>query len=104
MTRRTPLSLFFTCILAVTLLTSASAQNDVDPYFEKIDFANGLFQRGLYDMAASEYGEFLNQYPDSTHAHEAVFGMGESFFFTQDYAKATQYYQDYVSQFANRDK
>ena len=99
---RLALSIIFVILTLVVL--PAAAQNQVDPQFEKIDFANGLFQRGLYDMAASEYREFIRQNPDSPHTHEALFGMAESYFFNKNYERAGQHYKEYTLQFANRDK
>lgn len=91
-------------LLAALLPATASAQAQVDPHFEKIDFANGLFQRGLYDMAANEYREFIKKFPDNALTHEALFGLAESYFFHQNYEQAAQHYREYILQFANRDK
>lgn len=84
--------------------TSSYAQNQVDPHFEKIDFANGLFQRGLYEMAANEYREFIKKHPNNALTHEALFGLAESFFFNQNYDRAASHYKEYTIQFANREK
>lgn len=45
-----------------------------------LDFANGLYQRGMYDNAAKQYGEFLTKYPKSGLREIALFRQGESFY------------------------
>lgn len=80
------------------------AQPAVDPFFEKIDFAHGLYQRGLYDMAAGEYQQFIDQFPDSTYVHEAYFGLAESHYSADRFNEAAAIYQKYIDLFSNRDK
>ncbi|MGE0268743.1 MAG: tetratricopeptide repeat protein [Candidatus Omnitrophota bacterium] len=80
------------------------AQPAVDPFFEKIDFAHGLYQRGLYDMAGGEYQQFIDRFPDSTYVHEAYFGLAESHFSMGRFSEAAAVYQKYVNLFNNRDK
>ena len=101
---RTLSTILSVSILMTGLCGPVMAQGQVDPHFEKIDFANGLFQRGLYDMAAGEYREFIRKFPDNPLTHEALFGLAESFFFNKAYTQATQHYREYILQFANRDK
>ena len=90
--------------LSLILCTTGFAEEKVDPSYEKIDFANGLFQRDLFDMAASEYEQFINKHPDSQYLHEAYFGLAESYFFNKNYEKATGYYQKYLELFSDKDK
>ncbi len=92
--------------MLVGAISSASAQTTTgnDPLFEKIDFANGLYQRGLYDMASGEYQQFIAHFPDSNYVHEAYFGLAESYYSTGKYTEAAEVYQKYINQFGNRDK
>lgn len=101
---RLPFSILFVALTVAALPAASFAQDQVDPQFEKIDFANGLFQRGLYDMAANEYREFIRKHPESAHTHEALFGLAESYFFNKNYERAAQHYKEYTVQFINRDK
>lgn len=80
------------------------AQTAIDPFFEKIDFAHGLYQRGLYDMAGGEYQQFIDRFPDSTYVHEAYFGLAESHFSMGRFSEASAVYQKYINLFNNRDK
>lgn len=45
----------------------------------QLDYANGLFARKLYDLAAPEYEKFLGLYPESPHRASALFYLGESY-------------------------
>lgn len=45
-----------------------------------LDFADGLYQRGMYDAAAQKYAEFLGKYPGSPSREQALFRQGESLY------------------------
>jgi TolA-binding protein len=45
-----------------------------------LDFADGLYQRGMYDSAAQKYADFLGKYPASTSREQALFRQGESLY------------------------
>ncbi|MBD3266177.1 tetratricopeptide repeat protein, partial [bacterium] len=45
-----------------------------------INFADGLYQRGLYSSAAKLYKEFLENYPESGYRDTAMFRRGESLY------------------------
>lgn len=45
-----------------------------------LDFADGLYQRGMYDNAAQKYFEFLGKYPTSSLRDQALFRQGESLY------------------------
>jgi TolA-binding protein len=73
-----------TMLAALILAGPAIAQpNEQD----KIDFANGLFKRAMYDMAADSYREYIAFFPDGEHRMTAMYRLGESLFFNGD-AKA----------------
>ncbi|MDD5439937.1 MAG: hypothetical protein PHS37_07110, partial [Candidatus Omnitrophica bacterium] len=42
---------------------------------EQLDFANGLFQRGFYDMAITEYRKFITLFPKDNYTPDAFFGI-----------------------------
>ncbi len=77
-------------VLAQQLLTRDS---------EKIGFAQDLLNKAQYKLAASEYEEFIQQYPQSAFLPNAYLGGGDSYFFLQDYNKAIGFYQQYAQQF-----
>jgi TolA-binding protein len=45
----------------------------------QLDYANGLFSRKLYDLAAPEYEKFLGQYPGAPGRSSAYFYLGECY-------------------------
>ena len=45
----------------------------------QLDYANGLFSRKLYDLAAPEYEKFLGQYPGAAGRSSAYFYLGECY-------------------------
>lgn len=45
----------------------------------QLDYANGLFARKLYDLAAPEYEKFLGQYPGAPGRASAYFYLGECY-------------------------
>ncbi len=47
----------------------------VDPAVKKLMAANGLFQRGMYGLAAEEYAEFLDKHADHEHATTARYAL-----------------------------
>src|SRR5438552_11143274 len=45
----------------------------------QLDYANGLFTRKLYDLAAPEYQKYLDDYPGSSGRANAYFSLGECY-------------------------
>ena len=45
----------------------------------QLDYANGLFSRKLYDLAAPEYEKFLGQYPGAPGRSSAYFYLAECY-------------------------
>ncbi|MGC2352958.1 MAG: tetratricopeptide repeat protein [Candidatus Udaeobacter sp.] len=45
----------------------------------QLDYANGLFTRKLYDLAAPEYQKYLDDYPGRTGRANAYFSLGECY-------------------------
>lgn len=71
---------------------------------EQLDFANGLFERGLFKMASKEYEKFIKSYPDSDLRIEAYYGSAESLFFAQSYKNAIENFERYREFFPDDDK
>lgn len=55
----------------------SAPEEDTDK--RQLDYANGLFARKLYDLAAPEYEKFLGQYPNAAGRAGAAFHLGESY-------------------------
>jgi len=62
-------------LYACLVLTSAGALTDA----ERIQFANGLYARGMYELAITEYKTFLREFPKSDKLDVAHFRLGESY-------------------------
>jgi len=96
-------SIIRTFILVLFIFTYSnrgiSAQETAAKQLEQLDFANGLFSRGLYDLAISEYQSFIDQTPEGEFIDKAYFGLAESYFFKEDHDKATSAYQTFMSKF-----
>lgn len=53
-----------------------------------IDFANGLFTRGFYEDAATEYRVYLAEFSDGQYSADALFRLGESELAMKRYSEA----------------
>src|SRR3954462_11725575 len=51
------------------------ADQPVDPASKKLTAAHGLFQRSLFKLAATQYTEFLQQYPQHPEATTAKYAL-----------------------------
>src|SRR3990172_1126684 len=65
------LGLFVAILAGAVTGAQTSEQN-------QIDFANGLFLRGYYDLAADAYRKYLDQYPAGAHLEDARYRLAES--------------------------
>ena len=85
-------------VLACAAPACHAAQEDAAE-IEQLDFANGLFQRGMYEMAITEYDKLITVYPGSKFAGDAYFGEAESLMFLESYADAVTAYKEYLELF-----
>ena len=95
-------------ILAVSIIISSGnpflfAAQDAAP-LEQLDFATGLFQRGMYQMAIDEYKRFIDSFPQSEYLEDAYFGIAESHYFLKEYDTAIKEYNQYMGKFPSGDK
>lgn len=77
-------------LLAQQLLTTDS---------EKIDFAQELLNQSQYELAITQYQEFIGQYTQSKFLPDAYLGLGDGYFYLKDYTKAIATYQQYTEKF-----
>jgi TolA-binding protein len=82
---------FSLCVLAALAARPAAGQQLAED--ERIQFAAGLFSRGMYDLAGREYEAFLKASPQSTHAAVAHYWIGECRRLQTNAAAADQQYQ-----------
>ncbi len=71
---------------------------------EQLDFAQGLLGRGLYDMAVSEFEQFISDYPQSPSLEDAYLGIGESYFLSNNFPKAIESFTNFKTKFPNSEK
>ena len=83
---------------------AANAQQTVSKESEQIEFANGLFSRGLYEMAIEEYRQFIQDFPQSESLNQAYWAVGESLFLLKSYPQAIEAYDQYINLFPNDSK
>lgn len=64
--------------LALALSWSHASAEEILQASERLQFADGLYSRGLYDVAAKEYQAYLDQVPAGAGTDTAWYRMGES--------------------------
>jgi TolA-binding protein len=60
-------------------LSEPAAQDTEAPDRRKLDYANALFTRKLYDLAVPEYQKYLDDYPGRSGRANAYFSLGECY-------------------------
>ena len=88
---------YFFILFFFTFILMSSSFSDQNKEIEQLDFAGGLLNRGLYQMAISEYEEFLDAYSQSEFISEAHFGIAEGLFLKDDYDVAIVSYEKFLS-------
>lgn len=63
------------------------------------DFANGLFARGLYNEAISEYQNFIEKFSSNLNIPEALFHLGEAYFAIGQYKKAEETLDNFLKKY-----
>ena len=77
----------FRLIILVLLTATCRAQTDAgadagaepEGDAERLQLADGLYSRGMYELAAREYEAFLEEFPASKRVDVALFRLGESY-------------------------
>ena len=83
---------------------SLSAEQKNEKALRQIDFANSLFLQKLYDMAATEYKKYVDEFPESASREVALFGWAESLYNLEDYQTALDVYQMQLDEFPGGEK
>jgi TolA-binding protein len=71
------------------------------PARRQLNYANALFGRKLYDLAAPEYEKFLSAYPDAADRASAYFYLGECYRSLNRTAAAKSSFQSVLDQFGD---
>ncbi len=80
----------FPCLLILLVLLPGPGRADDDAGLSGYLAANGLLQRGLYDLAAGEYQAFLAEHPRHEKAARARYGLAVCHFRTGAHAAALE--------------
>ena len=86
------LSLYTVVLILLFSHLSFSQQTET---VEKLDFATakGIFDDGLFKLAADQFTAFISKYPQSNLISQAKFYLAESYFQLKDYQKAGDYFE-----------
>ncbi len=68
------------CAVYIALPTTGVAATSPTQEQLDLDFADGLYQRKMYETAAKQYANFLDKYPTSQKRQIALFRRGESLY------------------------
>jgi TolA-binding protein len=79
----------------------APAEPDEGADKRQLDYANGLFSRKMFDLAAPEYEKFLGQYPTAAGRAGAAFHLGESYHALNKNGAARTSFQAVVDQYGD---
>lgn len=63
---------------------------------DRLDFANGLYNRSMYEMAILEYDSILEENSNHPAAGDILFRLAESHFFLKKYEEAISLYQTFT--------
>ena len=110
--RRQILSIGLAVLMALNLSFAAAddtaSQKPQDDQSWSLDFADGLFIRGMYDSAIQEYERIRAQHPADDVRRTIEFRIAEAYFKKAEYAKAqelfTAYGKKYTGAFAEQAK
>lgn len=85
-------SMILTCIAFVTVSAGAGLCATVEPsdHGEQLDFADSLYVRQMYDMAAREYETYLDNSGDVPESEVAYFRLGEAYYHQKEYSKTVR--------------
>lgn len=67
---------------------------EVSPALDQLRFADGLYRRKMYRMAADEYRKMIQMFPQDPHIPDALFFQGEALRFLGMHKKAAKVYTE----------
>lgn len=73
---------------AATANAAPAAPDKNSQEFQTLELANGLSKEGKHKDAFAAYDKFLKDYPNSTYAGDALYGLGYSQFMLKNYKSA----------------
>lgn len=88
----------FLCVMFFSSVASQTGENQAFLY------ANKLYSEGMYSLAASQFRSFMENYPSSPRAPEALFMAGEAYFKLEKYHEAQQAYLEMTMRYPEAPK
>lgn len=70
----------------------------------QFDFANGLYAREMFKLAAIEYNEFIARFPDDPRLGDAIFYLGESYLKGEMVTEAIKAFDKYLTHFPDGER
>jgi TolA-binding protein len=71
---------------------------------EAFSLADGLYRKGFYDRAVTQFLAFVEQYPQHANAPLALLQAGEAYFAQEKYAEAVPLYQRVMDEYPNSEE
>jgi len=93
----------FVLTLACAFLAAASLSAEPMTEGDRLQFADGLYSRGMHELALSEYESFLRDFPDTPKADAVHFRMAECYSGLGKLAEAEKEFHDVYSVYTNSD-
>ncbi|MBU3759522.1 MAG: tetratricopeptide repeat protein [Candidatus Omnitrophica bacterium] len=69
---------------------------------DRFDFADGLYARGMYDLASEEYKKIRTEYPAHSRSAEALYRLAESLLYLKRDAEALPLYEQFSRQYPQK--
>lgn len=82
----------------------SSTVQAASPAPERLDFANGLYSRGFYHLAALEYRKFLQEHPQGALRELALYRLGECYRLLGKEEAAIKIYQEQLEDFSEGER
>ena len=86
----------FLCICICFLSSSSPAQTGAE---EDYPVAVKLYNDGIFDLAAQQFQNFIEKYPDAENCDQAQYWMGMSFWQTEKYPQATKTFEAFLKNY-----
>lgn len=86
------ITILIVCVLAISTQGVAYAQVSIAE--KEFLFAQKLYEDGLHLLAAEQFRNFAQKFPNNERADQALFFSGESYFAISEYEKAFGAYRD----------
>lgn len=91
--------LLLSCVLFTTLVIVPEVRAQGELYDSRVQFADGLYSRGMYELAIKEYAALLKNYPGGSRNDAVTFRLAESLRLKGDTGNAARFYAHLVAQY-----